>query len=126
MPKMPKYQLRSVLQKFSAGHQHKRYAQQAKAYQQNTSGKVRGLRTALGAAGRLTLNAPALLRADAVRPALLREVPLAEPERFLVPELFVDFLPERDCAMVLLFPLLLSQKTICIRFIIIQPAYTGG
>ena len=36
-----------------AGHQHKRYAQQAKAYQQNTAGKVRGLRTALGAAGRL-------------------------------------------------------------------------
>ena len=73
-----------------AGHQHKRYAQQAKA----TS---RTLRVRFGVCARRWArrdgcrSCPALLRADAVRPALLREVPLAEPERFLVPELFVDF-----------------------------------
>ena len=48
-----------------------------------------------------------------------QSAPIKEEEKVF------DFLPERDCAMVLLFPLLLSQKTIYIQFIILQPAYTG-
>ncbi len=56
--------------------------------------------------GAMLLLTAALLRADAERPVLLRPVPREVAVPFLPEKFFVDFLPERDCAMLQCFPLL--------------------
>ena len=90
MPKMPKIPAAQRAPEILAGHQHKRYAQQAKAYQQNTAGKVRGLRTALGAAGRLPLM-PGTAACGRSAPCIAAGGTFWQSRSALVPELFVDF-----------------------------------